>query len=438
MSRPGYPIVILGHATASQKVYNSSGVLIANENISTATFPVSYVDKVGDNTPGWPEVKHDNPYSARGYTSQGTSAICKAFSTTVGGGNTYDQSLPLNWLCGAGDPLNNNASYGISDQQIRDAVRNKVISKLAAKIKSQKVNVGQIIGERRQTVSLVTSSARRLAEAIMAVKRGNFKAASRSLFGSGRRGDSASERRRRRNSTDTHGGIRGNVSGIPEQWLALQYGWKPLLSDIYGSCEELANLVTGSPPVCSAFASASMRLDDVLVQKGSTDGSRYPPKIELRRSGAHIHGSGYLQYGVSSEFGQTLSRTGIINPYAVAWELLPYSFVVDWFLPVGNYLSSLDFETGLSFQRGWIAIKQTTPWHLGMHAQKLKDSSFETDYSAASCSWDGTEYTREVLSATPLPSPPSFKDPFSLTHMANALSLLATAFGSDSSFRVPH
>jgi hypothetical protein len=42
-----------------------------------------------------------------------------------------------------------------------------------------------------------------------------------------------------------------------------------------------------------------------------------------------------------------LSQLGITNPALLVWELIPYSFVIDWLIPVGDFLSSLDALVGV-------------------------------------------------------------------------------------------
>lgn len=34
------------------------------------------------------------------------------------------------------------------------------------------------------------------------------------------------------------------------------------------------------------------------------------------------------------------NQLGLINPGTVAWEIVPFSFLVDWFIPVGAWLNS--------------------------------------------------------------------------------------------------
>lgn len=41
---------------------------------------------------------------------------------------------------------------------------------------------------------------------------------------------------------------------------------------------------------------------------------------------------------------------GFVNPYSVAWELVPFSFVVDWFVNVGDILSSWTMGAGVTIK----------------------------------------------------------------------------------------
>lgn len=43
------------------------------------------------------------------------------------------------------------------------------------------------------------------------------------------------------------------------------------------------------------------------------------------------------------------NRLGLVNPAAVAWELVPFSFVVDWFTNFGGYLDGFTDLVGLSY-----------------------------------------------------------------------------------------
>jgi hypothetical protein len=46
------------------------------------------------------------------------------------------------------------------------------------------------------------------------------------------------------------------------------------------------------------------------------------------------------------------NRLGVINPLAIAWELYPFSFVIDWFVPIGSVLTAATATAGLEFVSG--------------------------------------------------------------------------------------
>jgi hypothetical protein len=48
-----------------------------------------------------------------------------------------------------------------------------------------------------------------------------------------------------------------------------------------------------------------------------------------------------------------LETLGLLNPLSLAWELLPYSFVIDWFLPIGDYLAATTASAGMTWVNGW-------------------------------------------------------------------------------------
>jgi hypothetical protein len=53
------------------------------------------------------------------------------------------------------------------------------------------------------------------------------------------------------------------------------------------------------------------------------------------------------------------SRMGLVNPLSIAWEVVPFSFVVDWFLPVGNFLENLTSLAGTVQLEAQAAYRKT-------------------------------------------------------------------------------
>jgi hypothetical protein len=123
----------------------------------------------------------------------------------------------------------------------------------------------------------------------------------------------------------------------------------------------------------------------------------------------------------------TLASLGITNPLLVAWELVPFSFVVDWFLPIGNYLESLDSLLGYETAYTSTSTFQVVEW-----TDVGKSASFSGGRYIKNI-WVGTKkvtkLVRTTSSGVPIPHPPFLKDGRSLGHMANGLALLSQFFG---------
>lgn len=307
------------------------------------------------------------------------------FSGNVGGGNSASAFNSLNTYNEAYIP---NVSFSaMQDRALVDA-------RLA--MKRSDVNLGVAFAERNRTAQLIGNNATAIAQCLRRLRRGDFKGAGRAL------------------GVTTPGKPRG--SGVTARWLELQYGWKPLLSDVYGAADALAKrgrhdwIVTGK---------GAYREDiDLSVVHGSGH-SRCRTEVKGRK-GVYVR----IDAIPENELLQSLAALGITNPLLIAWELVPYSFVLDWFLPVGSFVESLDAMLG--YGPTWCSIS-----HLENTRWSSRGISYENASERYENSWSSSKHyvylRRSALTSVPLPTLPRFKDPFSLGHMANGLSLLSQA-----------
>jgi hypothetical protein len=120
---------------------------------------------------------------------------------------------------------------------------------------------------------------------------------------------------------------------------------------------------------------------------------------------------------------QKLKSVGLTNPLEIAWEVVPYSFVVDWMLPIGDAISAIDYDAGLDFLSGSLTQRIDTEYTL-VGQTKVPKISMNVRGSGRYFS-----LVRTVYGGAPGAVLPSFKNPLSYGHMANGLSLLAAAFG---------
>jgi len=287
------------------------------------------------------------------------------------------------------------------DAKLDDGLRNSALIAARNNLKSASVDLGVAFAERKQTVGLVTETATRMGRSIRYLLRGQTRRAMDEL------GISSKKRAPR-------------GSNVPNKWLEMQYGWKPLLSDVYGATDSLAKRTR----------------DDWRITAKATKSNSISKSVEYDAKGA---GWGFISVeGRKSVFARidcapqseiliSLSSLGITNPLNVAWERVPFSFVVDWFLPIGNYLDSLDAMLGYECRGYSSSLLVRAEWTIVGRSGTVSGS-----YKIKN-SYEGGKklvYLERIASSSvPIPTPPSFKDPRSLGHMANALALLAGAFG---------
>ncbi|DAD51839.1 maturation protein [ssRNA phage Gerhypos.2_2] len=410
MSRKGWP-------RSSTKSEHVSGKWTDNSNGSTVysySFDAPYTsysgDSIGPNTPGWPTSKQENPYTK--WEAHVEESPVSFHDIAYHNNSTGDGTYPMSYLMGISDPIAYTSGWGHVES---DLSWQRCVAKLIKNAKDQKVNVAQFAAEFKQTAGTVTNVARRLASAITAVKHGNLRQAVRNLSGEGsRRGRGANL------------GL-ASTGSVANDWLQLQYGWRPMLSDVYGACEELARLANNNPTVYKVTASATESGGGPLPSLNEGSGDWRPVITGKWKVKCSCHAT--LELEMASEVVATLGRTGITNPASLAWEELPYSFVVDWFLPVGDYLQSWDYDAGLIFKRGWYTIMAKVEAQWQSKATDVVTGSASTSFHAdGSCTLSASSFQRTPLGGFPQARFPAFKDPTSLLHLANATALLRQAF----------
>jgi len=208
--------------------------------------------------------------------------------------------------------------------------RSRAITSVLNRAGNGKMELGADIGEMKQTVLMMADTARRVANSVTALKRGNLGAIP-ALLGM-------------RKQDVMSGKFPAN------KWLEYQYGWKPLYSSIHDGAGILLNGIRDpNANYFSASAKTSWSGSDVRQMAGAP---AYMNKF--LKSNLNYTCRTKVHYRVSSVVADSLQAIGLGNPASIAWELLPFSFVNDWFMPVGNVLSAITASAGLEFISGYV------------------------------------------------------------------------------------
>lgn len=207
-------------------------------------------------------------------------------------------------------------------------------------------------GERAETAQLLTLSAKRVVGLISALKRGDWKRANQYL--------PVGTRKRWRELKNTPYGkwltanqrraIRQSPKALASGILEYQNGWKPLLGDVHNAAEALANRNTQADWVITGIGKYNRFEQDTVRYDTSTIYVKHPrEQVDfILTRGVKVR----LDATVEDQHLHRLAQLGLNNPIADVWELLPLSYIVDYFVGVGTWLQSLGAASGMKFYSG--------------------------------------------------------------------------------------
>lgn len=307
-----------------------------------------------------------------------------------------------------------------------------VTSNLLSKLSLGKTSAAVTLAEAHKTAAMVADTANRIVRAIKAAREANLLALAQAI------GFRVSQRQRKRFNRRKREYYDPNIpilkdparAGAVERfaaqtWLEYSYGWKPLLNDVYNSAEALSEVMTENQ---SIVRSASARGKGTVSTTLKTPVRNWVLTNVVTRE---ISVKMEVFYRIPDGGVSVVDAFGLQNPYIVAWELLPFSFVADWFIPIGKALENLTATNGLQFVGGYTVTKRTdssdatytpgSPW--------FESGSSGPYWTADSGNMKFVqrrfEISRTGMGTFPSVQFPSFKDPRSFAHAASAIALLS-------------
>lgn len=267
-----------------------------------------------------------------------------------------------------------------------------LIGKLREKVAGSDFNLGVFLGEGHEALKMITSAATTLYRAVRALRKGDLVGAAAVMKMT--RGTASAYKMKKKDP-------------IGSRWLELQYGWMPLLQDIHGGAEFLAHHLNVPYAV-------SYRVRRKV-------GGKYTVSPLAQAVDVKCYTSCQIIARIEEVDVPTLS--GLLNPLSVAWELVPFSFLADWVLPVGNYLDARGLASALT------GTFVTTRKNYFASSVGGHQPSVDTTYSNVLIRDLNLTISRTVSTTlnVPLPNVKTFGQVTSWKHAANALALLSTS-----------
>lgn len=179
---------------------------------------------------------------------------------------------------------------------------NMLLNKLSTKVRGHSFNAGVFLGEGRQTLELVVGTVANLRRSFLKALQGEWDSVLR--FGS------------RRRLTSEH---------ISSAYLQTVFGWFPLINDVFEASKAFETKCTASTNRLYASAMIGKACESFAHPNAFT-------------------GSGVRRRRILYEMSEyiTVARSlGLANPALVLWDLTHWSFLFDYFLPIGTYLDNL-------------------------------------------------------------------------------------------------
>jgi len=328
-----------------------------------------------------------------GTTSVSSKETTRPANTVTVSGDLWTGIDP--WTLNTHIPISVYAGEAISGYttSLLSQVNTRSLEAFYSAVKNQNVNLAQALAERAQTAKLLADAAVRLFKSLSALKKGRVSRAIELL-------------------------LPGSPKGIANDFLAYQYGVKPLISDINGIIEEFAK------PEKYEFDVKKSKSDKLVRVIEDTDGSygvlRARVRVIIQSEVTVTYKTRLRVKGISRDF----ARLGFGNPISLAYELVPWSFVLDWLIPLGDYLNKYDAFSGLQcvFTTKTVFMKETVTIERTFGGQT--PFGWTCGYGKTVSQIKRVKVDRTLLSAPPALPAPSFRNPATAGHIANAIALI--------------
>jgi len=126
-----------------------------------------------------------------------------------------------------------------------------------------------------------------------------------------------------------------NWRRLTNAYLSARYGWRTLFFDLEGLNKAIKNLNSGKGKKSRFNKSRSNKTTTINTTDWTSDNGSYRRShVIVERVSISVKGSVTADIEIP-EFQ--------INPFVTAWEVVPLSFVLDWFLSVGKSIAAASF-----------------------------------------------------------------------------------------------
>jgi hypothetical protein len=142
---------------------------------------------------------------------------------------------------------------------------------------------------------------------------------------------------------------------LRDNWLSYRYAVRPLAHDVQDAINAIEKTVNGFKPVRSTARGSARDFSTASVSEELTDGPFVWQSTTQTSTEVSVRAGVLYEYARSPDtFGTSFTRLP-----ATVWEAIPYSFVVDWFVNVGPWISAITPKAGVKVLGSWTTTLRT-------------------------------------------------------------------------------
>lgn len=209
---------------------------------------------------------------------------------------------------------------------------------------SDRASLGQTMAEGRESIDMIARRALQVAQAFKSIKSGNLEAINRLA----RNAKRAQTKARQRNDSMAEDMFRDAVKSGSKNLLEYQWGWVPLVTDIHDAMKVMTEPMK----------------QDVVTGRAEGPHHRYYVRdyAASNQYGVYVDIC-IVNYFLRVEQGARISidnpnlwlanQLGLVNPIQSGLEVIPFSFVADWFINLSQVAGALTDFAGLSVSHGY-------------------------------------------------------------------------------------
>lgn len=189
-------------------------------------------------------------------------------------------------------------------------VVNKAYERFKEKAIGENASIGVFAAEMQESLGMVRNRAMTMYKAARSLRKGDI----------GSMASHLGVRVKRK-----HRGFKPRPEAVAETWLEYWFGWSPFVSDFYNVAEVMTQPLPGGRYTATARSPWYHHAENDTWDIRCSGGFR-------AKMGADVYLDNPNQF--------LIQQLGLANAAQVAWELVPFSFLVDWVTDFGSFLGS--------------------------------------------------------------------------------------------------